>query len=861
MPLIDNRGAAPKATATLHSGLIDNRPVASSTQRTVQSDQNQTPTQKPSLLQRVGSFAKNQASFAIHNPAQAVTNLTGNAGTAENLSTLLSQPSINRSNEQLAQNNQRAIISLLTKLKATTDPQKKLSIANAIKTIQANSTQAANENAANPTLNKTKLQVIGDTAQSVLGLYPFAAGAKSAAGVAGREAATGFLPRAAQIAKEALIAGAKQAPLGAVFGAAGAASQGATKAKEFAKGAGLGAAQFAAMGTAGHLTGTAVKAIGSKFTNKPPVTPVPKPVETPKEKTFKVSTEASKFDQQRTAAKQNYSVIGKTDIMGKQPENAGQRILEAQATTPQGKAAAKIELDSQIKSGAIKPNKDGTITVYRGGEPNAQAKLVSVSTDKTLAAEHGPVTSFKVKPEDIAVAKGLDPKELLVNKEGLTPPKPPTKVPGGEKPTPSILTTGNGMKVEISNLRPKTINVPVGDKSIPIEAKIFEHDGVTLALYNEKPLGGSHLYVLADPKTGATISSGQSEAGAILHATLDDPAYWNKVKAHLSNKQPSLDRLLAEARKYKSAEEFVNNSPNLDKLVFGFQEGDKVKLSPNQIKIMHPDEIVQATERASKIKDVSKLPPIDVNYDAKTGEYQLQDGHARYLAAKRQGVPLEATVQTIFNPNKASIEKKLGMSLTDLYNQAHSLPSNKPVEAVKPVETALKPSKVAASIDAKAIEKGLTKGFKDIAGYEPITIKDQAARAAKVMTDMDKATKMVMGETPLAKGLKAEMLVKAMEDHAVANGNSELLRKLASSPLVSETSGHAQALRLLAERDPNSPLTVMRDLSNERIKAAGGEKVVKAAVAKTTSQIKAEINRNLPTKADWGSFLDNIACK
>lgn len=140
------------------------------------------------------------------------------------------------------------------------------------------------------------------------------------------------------------------------------------------------------------------------------------------------------------------------------------------------------------------------------------------------------------------------------------------KVPGGEKPTPSILTTGNGMKVEISNPRPKTINVPVGDKSVPIEAKLFEHEGVTLALYNEKPLGGSHLYVLADPKTGATISSGQSEAGAILHATLDDPAYWNKVKAHLSNKQPKPDPLEAlknEARKYKSAEEFVGSLKNI----------------------------------------------------------------------------------------------------------------------------------------------------------------------------------------------------------------------------------------------------------------------------------------------------------
>lgn len=263
----------------------------------------------------------------------------------------------------------------------------------------------------------------------------------------------------------------------------------------------------------------------------------------------------------------------------------------------------------------------------------------------------------------------------------------------------------------------------------------------------------------------------------------------------------------------------------------------------------------------SGFNDTSELDAALKDYNSlKKAEKNLQD-----MLGK------EMSVKTTPEAPKIVVQK------TQPTTEPKSLPSKTSVETIKPKEEGIapaevvktsepsitaKPSKVARSIDAKAIEVGLTDGFKDIAGYEPITIKDQAVRAANVMTDMEKATRMVLGKEPLAPGLKAEMLVKAMEDHAVATGNSEMLRKLSASPLVSETSGHAQALRLLAERDPSSPLTVMRDLTNTRIKVAEARLKGKTIqqVAKTDFIEATKVDR-VAAKIHWQNFVQEIRCK
>ncbi len=175
----------------------------------------------------------------------------------------------------------------------------------------------------------------------------------------------------------------------------------------------------------------------------------------------------------------------------------------------------------------------------------------------------------------------------------------------------------------------------------------------------------------------------------------------------------------------------------------------------------------------------------------------------------------------------------------------------------------VKQSKVGASVEAKSIEKGLTKGFGETAGYDPITIKDQAQRASKVMEDIENARKMVKGDIPMESGLKGEMLIKAMEDYAQKKGDVELLRDIANSPLVSETSAHAQAMRILAERNPDSVVAKLQDL--KKAKEANAEKKSGKKLSQAKKDVVKEIKKSMevtkPKKEDWSSFIKEIQCK
>lgn len=172
------------------------------------------------------------------------------------------------------------------------------------------------------------------------------------------------------------------------------------------------------------------------------------------------------------------------------------------------------------------------------------------------------------------------------------------------------------------------------------------------------------------------------------------------------------------------------------------------------------------------------------------------------------------------------------------------------------------PSRIAKSIERKAIEDELTKGFENLAGYDKITIKDQAARAAKVLKDIERTRRIIRGEEPLPEGLRGTALITATEARIKATGDAKLAYELANSPLVSRTSLAAQELRLAAERVPDSLTVRMRELKDLReatLKKRTG-KSVDDAVKTEVSRMKVEVKKKAPTKQDWGSFIKSIEC-
>lgn len=191
------------------------------------------------------------------------------------------------------------------------------------------------------------------------------------------------------------------------------------------------------------------------------------------------------------------------------------------------------------------------------------------------------------------------------------------------------------------------------------------------------------------------------------------------------------------------------------------------------------------------------------------------------------------------------------------FTQKTSLSDTKPTEITGETRS----SKIGKSVEAKAIENSLTKGFENTAQYETISIKEQAQRASDLVnTNIAAARKVIRGETNLPEGLRGTALVTAMEEYIKKNPDANLAYELANSPLISGTSTAAQELRLAAERAPDSATARLQELKKAREMKA--EKGTKRTSSDLVKELKKEIEKvNLPREElSWGKFLDSITC-
>lgn len=197
-----------------------------------------------------------------------------------------------------------------------------------------------------------------------------------------------------------------------------------------------------------------------------------------------------------------------------------------------------------------------------------------------------------------------------------------------------------------------------------------------------------------------------------------------------------------------------------------------------------------------------------------------------------------------------------------------SKPTKSPVkpETTTPVESQpipKKASKVGRSIEANAIKDDLVKSFNDTAQYDPKTVADQADRVSKLITeDLTKARRIVEGAEKVPEGMSPAMFIKGIEAHARSTGDVQLLRDTARSSLSSDTSLHAQEMRFLRERNPDSPVKAIQDLQAAREKALETKGIdLKKAKTSIKSQIKNEMKKAAPKPKDWSSFIESIKCK
>lgn len=203
-------------------------------------------------------------------------------------------------------------------------------------------------------------------------------------------------------------------------------------------------------------------------------------------------------------------------------------------------------------------------------------------------------------------------------------------------------------------------------------------------------------------------------------------------------------------------------------------------------------------------------------------------------------------------------------------NYGDKIPNLEPPEGTKEVKQGERgSSKIGKSIEQKAIEQGLTDGFPETAGYDKKYRDDQIQRVENVITqDYDAARRMVLGLEPIPHEISPVMLLRGMEEVAKARKDVQLQYELANSPLVSETSRHAQEMRFMQEREQDSATTALQAIRRERIaqtqkvlKGRTVEEAIKQEAEKLASTIKSQTKSTLQKRPTWDTFIKTITCK
>jgi hypothetical protein len=165
---------------------------------------------------------------------------------------------------------------------------------------------------------------------------------------------------------------------------------------------------------------------------------------------------------------------------GTETENAALRDVTSLTKEKDVVEHTQSQVKKAIKEKTLQVDKDGNVTLYRGGEVSPHNELVSASYDKDVAKVFADnagteVTEIKVKPEAIKAFIGKSEGEVLIDKVAVTGEKNtrveteniPKETATIENPPPAVKPVEEKPKVEPAKAQPKQPEVngaqePVG---------------------------------------------------------------------------------------------------------------------------------------------------------------------------------------------------------------------------------------------------------------------------------------------------------------------------------------------------------------------------------------------------------------
>lgn len=181
--------------------------------------------------------------------------------------------------------------------------------------------------------------------------------------------------------------------------------------------------------------------------------------------------------------------------------------------------------------------------------------------------------------------------------------------------------------------------------------------GFIITLYPSKDFGSKNIQKLKDwyRKFGFVYNQGRNK-----DFSLSDPMYRIPLNESIN--------LLELVKDSSTIEDFLFKIP-WNKLVYGVDNDEEVLLNPDDIKIKWKDDLENAQYKIGNEKKFDKhfhdkledLPPVEVSVSDE-GNFYLEDGHHRYILAKKENKPLKATIEIKGNPFK-----KLGIDPEEYY--------------------------------------------------------------------------------------------------------------------------------------------------------------------------------------------------
>jgi hypothetical protein len=171
-----------------------------------------------------------------------------------------------------------------------------------------------------------------------------------------------------------------------------------------------------------------------------------------------------------------------------------------------------------------------------------------------------------------------------------------------------------------------------------------------------------------------------------------------------------------------------------------------------------------------------------------------------------------------------------------------------------------------SSLEARIKEKLNAVSPEDRAGlstYNEVSKSENIKAAAKfVAKDPEAAMAVLRGDKVAPKGLLYNSISIALEEHIKNNPTLDIAQQadlnLRLASLRSTRAG--QEISVLTERDPNSPVKYMTDLTNAKVEALGGREKLKTLQNQELGGATRAIRSNNLVKTDWNSFVESIRC-